>query len=271
LIALSAVGLAAQISPDGSSLLSSDRPEEREAGARSLTAQVPLTTESKTALIRLLAREKGLIKPEFPKLPAPSAVGNESAAAIEEGYAEYIGWLTGEVMKIADAEPDRSDVWYALLGAVPGEGASEYGKWLGTHGDKALPYLMAYARDHRTDDLDLQNRFGALASLAQIVAFERRPDIAHHLSEADVQTAVKVIQDAIEDRDHNVRARALLGLEIIGDPGDLPLVDHVALTDPYALRDGGDSGAEVQFPVRDLARRVANDIRAKLADKGSAH
>ena len=59
-------------------------------------------------------------------------------------------------MKIADAEPDRTDVWRALLAADPGSGATAYGEWLGTHADKTLPFLLAYARDRRTDSLDRQ-------------------------------------------------------------------------------------------------------------------
>jgi len=257
LVALIAAAAVAQTDPDIRSLLSSTDAEKRESAARDLAGHVPLQPDVKTALIDLLVKEHKVMVAQ--------------PAGFEEGYGEYVGWLTGEVMKIADAEPNRSDVWYALLGTIPGQGNSEYGKWLGTHGDKVLPYLLVYARDRRTDDLDLQNRADVLASLAQIVVYERRPDTAHHLAEADVQRAASVIREGIGDPEFVIRLNAVAALEIMGDPRDLPLVERIALTDAFVAHDGGNSGTETHFPLREFARGAAERMRAKLAAKGAVH
>jgi hypothetical protein len=257
LVALRVVGVGAQPRPD----LSSADPTKREESARALAAQTPLTADARTALVDLLAREKGLTQPVFPA----------SKATSEEGYAEYYAWLIGEVMKIADEEPDRTDVWRALLAADPGEGYTAYGEWLGKHGDKTFPYLIAYARDHRTDSLDTQNRSGALTSLAQIVAYERLPEKVHHISAADLQTAESAVRDGLVDPDPIIRSASVLALQIIGDPKDLPVLEQIALTDDYVTHDGPPSGAEIYFPVRQLARTVVERMRARLAANPNAN
>ena len=261
LIALRSVEAIAQPSPDMRSHLSSADSTERESAARELAAQYPLRPDAKTTLVDLLAREKGLIRPAFQEGAGGPGDG--------EGYAEYIGWLSGEVMKIAEAEPDRTDVWNALLAAYPGNGNTAYGKWLGTHGDKALPYLLAHARDHRADDLDKQNRIDALASLAQIAAYERQPVTVKHLSAADLKMVEDLVRSGIGDADMNVRLATVVALEIIGDPQDLPALDQIALTDSYVTHDGGPSGAETHFFLREFTRGAAERVRAKLAAKAA--
>jgi hypothetical protein len=58
---------------------------------------------------------------------------------------------------------------------------------------------------------------------------------------------------------------AISAMEIIGDPRDLPTLDRIALTDTYVERNGGPSGAEIQFPIRQYARNAAEQMRATLA------
>ena len=203
-IALHATGAAAQPGPDIRTSLTSADPAIRETAARELAGQAPLTPDAKTALVDLLAKEKGLLR--------QALVSGGDPAYQNEGYGEYYAWLTGEVMKIADAEPDRTDVWRALLWADPGSGASNYGVWLGKHGDKTLPYLLPYAKDRRTDDLDWQNRIGALESLGQIVAYERKPKTVHHLSAAELQTVEAVIRDGLANP---ISQSGLLGHSVV--------------------------------------------------------
>jgi hypothetical protein len=254
LFALHAVGVGAQSSSDLSSIDAS----KREEAARTLAAQIPLTADAKTTLVDLMAREKGL-EPRF----------SSKASANDEGYAEYRGWLLDEVMKIADAEPDRTDVWRALLAADPGSGATAYGEWLGKHADKTLPFLLAYARDRRTDSLDRQNRVGSLES--QIVAYERKLGTAHHLSSADVQLADSVIRDGLKDPDSIIRSASVLALSIIHDPQDIPVLENIALTDDDVIHGGGPTGTETVFPVRRLAQTALDRMRATLAAKPNAN
>jgi len=257
---LTAAGVAAQATPDVRALLASEDPTKREAAFHQLASQNPLTQEARTALVDLLARENAAVKAAF--LAGPGASGTYG-----EGYGEYVGWLTEAVMKIADAEPDRTDVWNALLATSPGPGDSAYGRWLGTHGDKALPYLLRYAADQRTDDWDRMNRLDALKSLAQIAAYERRPEAAHDLSAADLQIVESLVRHGLGDADIGVRQATVVALEIIGDPQDLPALDEVAATDGYVVRNGGQSGTEIRFPIREYARGAAERVRAKLAAK----
>jgi HEAT repeat protein len=246
-------GAAAQLSPKVKALLASEDEIERQAAFQQLTAEDPITPEAKTPLVNLLERENAIVQAAFPK------------GGVSEAYGEYVGWLTEAVMKIADAEPDRTDVWHALMAINPGPGKSAYGRWLGTHGDKALPYLLAYAADRRADDWDKNNRTDALESLAQIVAYARRPETVHHLVPKDLQMIETLIRGGIDDADVSIRMAAISAMEIIGDPRDLPTLDRIALTDTYVERNGGPSGAEIQFPIRQYARNAAEQMRATLA------
>jgi hypothetical protein len=261
-MALYATSAAAQSSAD----LSSADFSRRDKAARTLGAKTPLTSEAKTTLINLLAREKGLAEPALASGARPSGNdASEAATAAGEAYGEYRSWLMEEVMKIADAEPDRTDVWRALLGAEPGDGYNAYGQWLGTHGDKTLPWLLAYAKDNRTDSLSVQNRHDSLTSLAQIIAYERRPETAHHLSASDLQTAESAIRDALNDPNPIIRSGGVVALSILDDPKDLPMLDQIALTDEDVSQTGPPTGTEIVFPIRMLARDIAKRIRAELA------
>ena len=170
-----------------------------------------------------------------------------------EGYAEYVAWLDDAVTKIADAEPDRAEVLNALLGLGPGPGDTAYGRWLGTHGDKALPYLLRYVADHRSDERDSTNRTDALECLAQIAAYERKSDSVHRLSANDLQMVEELVRNAADDSDRLVRRAGIIGLGIMGDPDDLATIDSIALTDPYVVTNGGPTGADIRFPLRELA------------------
>jgi len=60
-----------------------------------------------------------------------------------EGYAEYISHLAEFVMKLAEKEPERTDVWPALLLECDSLSGPV---WLATHAEKTVRVFNACAK-----------------------------------------------------------------------------------------------------------------------------
>jgi hypothetical protein len=92
-------------------------------------------------------------------------------------------------MSIAEKQPQRNDVWAALLNS-PYDPESVFARWLASHGDKTTTSVLASATSG-----DAGTRADALLVLAQISAYERKSAAAfRHLTPEALQLIERVIE-----------------------------------------------------------------------------
>jgi len=222
-----------------------------------LAADRSRSAQANSELVALLLQEDEIVRSAF--------LGGEGASAkYGESYSEYTAYLAGTVIEIADQEPERADVWPALLKA-PYDPESRGGRWRASHGDKTANFLLASAR---ADDRYFR-RADALMMLAEIVSYERDPSTKHRLTGADVETLDRTVRSGLDDPDEGVRYAAIKGLSLIGTNEDIGTLERIAFTDPRVTREGGATGSEIRFFNREAAREAADRLRKRLA-AGSA-
>jgi hypothetical protein len=238
----------------GAQLRSADV-KQRVTAAKSLMAQPMRSPEVESELVSLLARENDMVYQALRE-------GRGAAAKYGEGYADYLGELGDVVMSIAEKQPDRTDVWPALLNS-PYDPDSRFTAWLTTHSDKAAPILVAQATG-----ADVTRRADALVVLAHIAAQEQERDKPHRqLSGEALQTIESLIRSGIRSPETIVRYQAVKAVTLIGNVSDLEELDRIAATDPYSLAASGPNGDETRFPIRDLARDGHERLNSRLKAK----
>jgi len=263
LFALVFLGLAAsaggQIRPDVTAKLRSADWTDRQLGYQIIAAKKDRSEQENTALVSLLLRE------ESPNHGSPPG---QPAGDYGEAFAEYVGHLTDTVRQIADKEPQRSDVWPALLTSSYNT-QSAFARWLASHSDKTAPYFLALANALRPGPRSAD----ALVILAQMINYERDPGTDHHLNPAEVQVLDRTIREKLRgptgserlsDEEELVRIQAITALGIMGTAADLDLLDGIVATDPYYDAEIG------YYPFRVNARYAAKALRARLADQKNA-
>ena len=174
----SAARLGAQAGPAISELLRSSNWIDIMDAYRSLSAGRERSAEANRQLVSLLLKEDGITRAAFLE-------GNGASSKYSESYSEYAAYLAGTVMEIAESDPDRADVWPALLNA-PYDPESKFGRFLASHGDKTANFLLASAEGK---DPYLQPA-GAVAMLAEIVNYERDSSTKHKLSQKRLMLSI---------------------------------------------------------------------------------
>lgn len=226
--------------------------ETRRAAAAAVMADPNRSAEANTALIALLAKEDDVVREAFREGPGASA-------KYGEGYSDYVAHLADIVMSISAKEPQRKDVWPALLNS-PYDPESGLARWFSTHGDKTASFLLASATSGGGS-----TRADALLVLAQTVAYEREsPPASRHLSPGSLRTIEMVIRAGLTDPETIVRLRAVKSVALMGTRDDAITLDRIAASDPYVMSNAGPRGDEERFPIRDAAREAAEKLRARL-------
>lgn len=203
----------------------------------------------------------GLLKREIDRM---TTANGAREGTLGEGYSEYMGWLADAVMQIADRSPDIPGIWDALAAMAEGAAESAYTRRLVAHGDKVSPFWLAVARK----DNPAYQRSDALLILAQIVAYERNTPATRHLGDAEKTEIDALVRAGLLDRDPLVRYEAAKALAVMGTAGDIRVLERIATEDPYFITDGGQSGKELRFLLRENAQRAAESLRARLAREG---
>ncbi len=226
--------------------------EERIADAEALMADEARSPEADTALVSLLLRENILVRNAYLE-------GVGSSAKYGEDYSNYVAFLGDAVMRIADKNPQRTDVWPALLNS-PYDPESRFAVWLGSHGDKSAPFLIAQATRG-----DLISRTDALLVLAQIVAYEQTSEKqARHLNADTVQVCDRLIRAGLNSLENIVRLQAVKALGIMGNRDDLEILARIATSDPVFSSGAGPKGDELYYPIRVAALRTVENLRLRL-------
>ena len=244
------VSAPGQITPEVAVKLRSTDMVQREEASRVLLAQPSPSPAVKDAIIKLLQMESFA-----------------SGGSEDEFYGRYMGSLTTAVMKIADDEPQRSDVWPVLVAAIWYNGHAAAMPWFLGHSDKTAPYFLSAARG-TLREVPASMRADALTGLARIIAYERDPATEHHLKAADVQVLEQTIRQKLRDtektgklseNDEMTRQQAVYAVGMMGNAADLDLLGKIAATDPTYDSRGQD------YPLRFTARLAAAELRKRLA------
>lgn len=231
--------------------LRSSNVKERVTAAEALMADPNRSAEANTALVALLAKEDDVVHEAYREGPGASA-------KYGEGYAEYVARLGEVVMAIADKEPQRTDVWPALLNS-PYDPESAFAKWLASRGDKATPFLLASAANG-----DAGTRADAILVLAQIAAYERKSTAAsRRLTPEALQVVERTVRAGLTAPETIVRLQAVKAVALMGNRDDLNTLDRIAASDPYALPGAG-AGGETRFLIRDAAREAGERLRQRI-------
>jgi hypothetical protein len=227
---------------------------QRRTAAEALVADsnAGLSASAEQKLVSLLDKEDAIVRDAYLKGPAASGLYGE-------GYSEYVGWLTDQVVRFADSSPEIPELWHALL-TCPYDAESKFGRWLAQHGDRVGDFLKNSARG---DDPYLR-RGDALIMLAQIVAYEHRQASPHKVPEQELQTYQTTVREALSDKTPLVRYKAARALGICGTQQDLLILDSIAIHDPDVVTNGGQSGTEIRYPLRENAKQAAEVLRARL-------
>jgi hypothetical protein len=250
-LAISAYG---QIEPEVSSKFRSDDAEDRMNAYRLLAARSSRTADEDTALVALLLREEAPNHGSPPGTPDPSS-GDDG------DYPRYLGALADTVAQIADKNPERTDVWSALVRS-PYTPQSEFTRWLATHSDKTAPYFLAAAKGS-VPGLPVADQSVALVVLAQIFDYERDPATKHHLGAPDLQAIDRTVRENLNSSDFLMRLQAIISIGIMGMTEDLDMLDLVAATDPYYDHEND------RYTFRLMAHIAAEDLRRSLGGKSA--
>jgi len=173
----------------------------------------------------------------------------------EPEYQEYTDQLGNAVMRIAEQQPDRVDVWPLLLACGSYSGESSFTRWLATHADKTSDYFVAMANNRAATT----RAADALIMIAQIIACERDMKTLHRLGSSRVDELDKLVQENLSDSSALIRSQAMTALGIMGGPNDVHLLETIATTDNVYDSDHG------FYPYRVNAASAAERLRQRLS------
>ena len=216
------------------------------------------TPETNSALIRLLASENRLI---FRASQQEMGV----AAAYGEGFEFYVDDLIETVMLIANQQPDRPDIWPALLGGYLAP-ESAHSRWIAFHGEKGVPYLLRMTVETSSGDWATGRRGDALLMLSEIADMDRRKENRARLASQTVQDIMAAIRKGLADPLPVVRIKAVRALWDIGTAEDLPALENMAASDPNRTPEGNPGN---EYSVRDAARAAAHSISTRIARRSA--
>ncbi|MGH9640553.1 MAG: HEAT repeat domain-containing protein, partial [Bryobacteraceae bacterium] len=155
-----------------------------------------------------------------------------------EGFANYLGALGDVVLLYAQSSDDPAALRELVqLPANPGSLASVR---LAKFGEKLFPALQAAITD---------GDFTARATSLDIVGIQLARDYSGAQPLPDVRAQLRaMVEKALKDSDAAIRFTAIVDLETIGDPNDIPKLEAIAAIDPSA-------------GIRDRAGRAAINIQ----------
>jgi HEAT repeat protein len=190
--------------------------------------------EIKLALIKLLERENSFSKAHVKEY-------QRTGIPLGEGYGEYYGDLIGAVTSLKDMSSLS-----ALLDSIT----------TGNMVTSTLAELGAAALDPVIEKLNSDNlhvRQAATIVLTQMLELQKVSDPA---SRAKIKRA---FIKAASDEDPYVRMSALDGFAALGDKDVIPIVEKLAIEDPYeASAHGGEKG---YYLVRKRAEEVLQRLK----------
>jgi len=223
---------------------------DREKAFHVLANRPPVSrAEAEAAIVTLLQTENS---PDSTPAIDPD-VANRTDHDGPLDYERYVSALLNSVMEIADREPQRSDVWRALLDTRGYGAPSKLSLWFAKHGDKTANYFLGAARSGAAG-VSFQET--AITVLAEMIAFERSPATKHTLASSDVQLLEETIRSPQSSSTVGVRMEAIKALGEFGTVADLQMLDRIAATDSYS-EDG------IYF-YRIVARFAAQAIRTRI-------
>ena len=229
--------------------LASERWQDRSYYYEQLKRPENSTPETNTALIRLLTAENRLVF-------RASQQETGAAAAYGEGFERYVDDLVEAVMLIANKQPDRPDIWPALLGGYLAPD-SAHSRWIALQGLRGVPYLLKMASETSAGDWAAGRRGDALLMLSEVADLARlKPE-----SKREIMAA---IHNGLADPLPVVRIKAVRALWDIGTAEDLAALDRLAADDSDRTPEGNPGN---EYSVRDAARFAAQSIRRRLAGR----
>lgn len=162
-------------------------------------------------------------------------------------------------MLIAEQNPDIPGIWTELLMSAYNP-ESAFVRSLAKYGDKVTPFLVAVVR--RPDRY--LRRGDALIVLAQIVAYEQLPAARHNLGPTDIDRISGMIRSGLNDKATVTRYEPVDAISIMGNASDLATLEKIAKSDPEFVTNGGQSGTDLRYPLREMASRAVERLRKKL-------
>jgi hypothetical protein len=154
-------------------------------------------------------------------------------------------------------------MWEALVPTAITAPESAYTRRMALHGDRVLPFLLEAANSSDPD-----RRADVLLALAQIAVSQRGPNIPRRVASKDLSNIAKMVRDGLDAAEWIVRYQAIKAVAMTGTAEDVVLLDRIAREDPESVTDGGRSGKELRYPMREHAKKAADQLRARLAHEG---
>ena len=234
--------------------LGSERWQDRSYYYNQLKRPENSSPETNNGLVRLLTLENRMIF-------RASQMEMGPAAAYGEGFEYYVGDLVETVMLIANKQPDRADIWTALLsGDLAPESA--HSRWIAVHGEKGVPALLKMVADSGSGDWATGRRGDALLMFSEIVELDRRMENLARLRPETVRELMAAIRTGLDDPMPGARMKAVRALWEIGTAADLAALDRIAASDPDRTPEGNPGNT---WSVRDAAKGAAASIRKRIA------
>ena len=251
---LCAAALSAQGVPELIGGLASERWQDRSYYYQQLKRPENSAPATNSALIRLLTAENRLV---FRASQQEMGV----AAAYGEGFERYVDDLVETVMLIANQQPDRPDIWPALLGGYLAPD-SAHSRWIALQGARGVPVLLKMVSETSAGDWAAGRRGDALLMLSEIADREHKGQTALRLKPETLREIMAAIHKGLADPLPVVRIKAVRALWDIGTREDLAALDRLAAGDSDRTPEGNPGN---EYSVRDAARGAAQSIRSRLS------
>ena len=252
---LCAPALPAQSVPEFIGGLAAEAWQDRSYYYQQLKRPENSAPETNAALIRLLAAENRLV---FRASQQEMGV----AAAYGEGFERYVDDLVETVMLIANQQPDRPDIWPALLGGYLAPD-SAHSRWIALQGSRGVAFLLKMASETSAGDWAAGRRGDALLMLSEIAEREHKGQTSPPLKPETLREITAAIHKGLADPLPTVRIKAVRALWDIGVAEDLAALDKLATGDSDRTPEGNPGN---EYSVRDAARGAAQSIRARLSN-----
>jgi hypothetical protein len=190
--------------------------------------------EIKLALIKLLERENFFVEEQRKEY-------EKTGITLSEEYTNYYGDLIAAVTSLKDIRSLN-----ALLGAINTGGMAT--STLAEFGTAALDPVIG-----KLNSEDPLTRGSAAAVLTGMVE-----KVSDPISRGKIKQA---LIKACQDEKFYVRIDAIIGLGALGDQDVIPIIEKLAIEDPYeASAHGGEKG---YYPVRQKAEEVLQKLKLK--------
>lgn len=160
------------------------------------------------------------------------------------GYSEYyFGTLAELAVKLAQIGPTaHSGLLGALVRSVHNPD-SRLTTILAEHGEPVAPHLFAL-----TANPDAGERINAYALAAELLSADRARRLRHPLSAQTRSQVISALRAGLQDAEPVGRREAIKGVVVARDRDSIPILQHLAATDPALSGD-----VKPRFAVREEA------------------